>query len=44
MLVKEWTILEVFSRKPWEGLTFGQVKERSKNKSDNYLDNAYEIL
>ncbi|MCD6557604.1 MAG: nucleotidyltransferase domain-containing protein [Candidatus Aenigmarchaeota archaeon] len=37
MFVKEWTILEVFSRKPWEGLTFGQVKERSKNKSDNYV-------
>ncbi len=37
MLNKEWKIMEVFERKPWEMLTFKQVKQFSKNKSDNYV-------
>lgn len=37
MLNKEWKIIEVFERKPWEMLTFKQVKQFSKNKSDNYV-------
>jgi len=37
MLNKEWKIIEVFGRKPWEKVTFKQVKQLSKNKSDNYV-------
>lgn len=37
MLTKEWKIIEVFERKPWEKYTFKQVKKISKNKSDNYV-------
>jgi len=34
---KEYTILEPFTRRAWEKLTFRQVKEMSGNKSHNYV-------
>jgi len=37
VLTKEHTILEPFTRAPWQPLTFKQVKELSENKSDNYV-------
>lgn len=37
MLTKEYKILETFTIKPWKSLTFKQVKNLSKNKSDNYV-------
>lgn len=37
MLTKQYTILEVFAKKPWKSLTFKQVKKLSNNKSDNYV-------
>lgn len=37
MLTKEYTIIEPFVRMPWKGLTFRQIKELSRNKSDNYV-------
>lgn len=37
MINKEYNIIETFMRNPWESLTFKQVKDISKNKSDNYI-------
>ncbi len=37
LLKKEYMIIEPFTRKPWKDLTFKQVKELSKNKSDSYV-------
>jgi len=37
MLTKEYTIVEPFTKEPWNALTFKQVKESSRNKSDNYV-------
>ena len=37
MLTKEHRILEVLAKKPWKSLTFKQIKDLSKNRSDNYV-------
>lgn len=37
LINKEYKIIEPFTREPWKGLTFKQVKNLSKNKSDNYV-------
>lgn len=37
ILNKEYWIIESFTRRLWEPLTFKQVKKLSKNKSDNYV-------
>jgi predicted nucleotidyltransferase len=37
MITKEYTIIEPFTRAPWKALTFKQVKDLSRNKSDNYV-------
>jgi len=37
MITKEYTIIEPFTREPWKALTFKQVKDLSRNKSDNYV-------
>ncbi|MEK6823809.1 MAG: nucleotidyltransferase domain-containing protein [Nanoarchaeota archaeon] len=37
MITKEYTIIESFIREPWKALTFKQVKNLSKNKSNNYV-------
>jgi len=37
MLKKEYQIIEPFIDKPWARLTFSQVKECSKKKSDSYI-------
>ncbi|MDY6788619.1 MAG: nucleotidyltransferase domain-containing protein [Candidatus Nanohaloarchaea archaeon] len=38
MLLKEKSkVLEPFTRMPWKGLTFGEVKEISGKSSDNYV-------
>lgn len=37
MLTKEYTILEPFTRKPWQPLTFKEIKSLSHNRSDNYV-------
>ena len=44
MLTKEITIIEPFLKKPWEQLTFKQVKTISKNKSDNYVHKTLKKL
>lgn len=44
MLDKKWKILEVFEKKPWQKLTFKQVKCISKNKSDNYVHGVLKKL
>ena len=40
MITKEYTIIEPFTREPWRALTFKQVKDLSRNKSDNYVHNT----
>lgn len=37
MITKEYTIIEPFARELWKALTFRQVKDLSRNKSDNYV-------
>lgn len=37
MFTKEINVVEVFERNPWESVTFNQVKQISKIKSDNYV-------
>jgi len=37
MITKEYTIIEPFTRELWKVFTFKQIKEFSKNKSDNYV-------
>ncbi len=37
MITKEYTIIEPFTRELWKALTFKQVKDISKNRSDNYV-------
>jgi len=44
LLNKEYTILEPFTREVWKGLTFKQVKNLSKNKSDNYVHKTLKKL
>ena len=34
MLKKEYEVIKPFTQKPWESLTFKQVKEYSKKKSE----------
>lgn len=44
IIKKDFNILETFIREPWKGLTFKQVKELSKNKSDNYVHTTLKKL
>ncbi|MBI4979990.1 nucleotidyltransferase domain-containing protein [Candidatus Woesearchaeota archaeon] len=44
MLTQENVIIEPFIRKPWKALTFGEVKTRSNNKSDNYVHTTLKKL
>ena len=37
LLKKEYNIIETFTREPWTGLTFKQVKDITANKSNNYV-------
>lgn len=37
MLTKQHKIIEAFTSTPWSPLTFKQIKEITKNKSDNYV-------
>lgn len=44
MLTKKWKIIEVFTREPWKKITFRNVKDLSKNKSDNYVHSTLKDL
>lgn len=44
MLTKKYRIIEVFTREPWKALTFKQVKNLSKNKSDHYVHKSLKDL
>jgi len=44
MLTKEYTILEPFIHKPWQSLTFKEVKSLSHNRSDNYVHTTLKRL
>jgi predicted nucleotidyltransferase len=44
MFTKEINVAEVFERTPWESLTFSQIKQISKIKSDNYVFNTLKKL
>lgn len=37
MINKEQTLLEPFVKTPWKSFTFKEIKQLSKNKSDNYV-------